>query len=386
MMLELKLMPHDVLFLRDGKPFGSEDVANAGSVFPPTLATMAGALRATLLSALGIDPVDFIAGKTAGSESSGWIGSFSGRSFRQAATLRLRHVFLEKDGECWVAAPGDLGRPKGKAATVAGPLPLRPFSWVRAGALPMISNERSWPFLLVDGGGSGLENSTGLFVRLSDLKGYLLGKPEPLEAVELDRFAVPESHVRNNLDRGRKTTRERGGLFQNRVFRLHEGVGFRLWFDWAGPELDCAGHVALGGDQHLAAFHLGPASSIPHLPSFSDFSAAYRPGHDLLKIVLSSSAPVLGQIPVPLLDQMDIQGVACAGTTPVGGWDLAASFPKPLLQNLLPGTVFLVRPKSELTEQQYREWTSSSAWVDENRGEGFGAALLAVHSIQSQGE
>lgn len=126
--LKITFEPIDTLFFRDGSPFNRKELqANINMIFPPSPATLAGAIRAAWARAMGWD------GK--GSNNSNWDDKCKGKlgGGSELASLKFDGCYLFKGSDPLFPAPAHLlGKPpvdpqKGKPTDLTLLTPQRSF-------------------------------------------------------------------------------------------------------------------------------------------------------------------------------------------------------------------------------------------------------------------
>lgn len=377
-MISLNLNPQDVLFFRDGKPFGA-DASFAETIFPPFPSTFAGALRAILLHHFTGDRQTFdqqvfyqsknellkkIVGEFAAEKDS------SRTVFKQSAALKVRQIVLEKENIRYYSAPVDL-----------------PFSWVEESTLPFYyrGKKADHRYRLLNLDAELKKPPKNDYLDEEQLKSYLLG--QDIDKPELQKeafFFLDEPHIKNRLESSLKVSRDEGGLYMYNMKRIKKGVSFRVLFEAVEEvqkmvEAGKKEFIPLGGENRVAYYQFerkennAPYGSIP----WKEFDGNYEPDRDLLKLLFTTPAVAHHKVPGTIKEHFHIRGKAVSGTAPVGGWDLKNRLPKPMYRAYLPGTVILVEPCSMLDEKTYYQILNTQ-FSDERPEEGFGSVLLGI--------
>lgn len=328
-MIGIRLEPVDTLFFRDGTPFsaGSAPQDDVGSLFPPSPASLAGAVRAALALCNGWS------GRGRWSEE---IGDVLGDGPRDPGSLSLEGPFLLRGGQPLFQMPrhvlGSVGDEGWKPCGL-----LRPGTEVTcdlgdAARLPVATG--------VGREIEGLKPGDGRWLTSAGMEAVLRGQlPPRTDVVSNDALWREEQRIGLERERSTRTAKE-GKLYSTRHVRLMPDVslGMRV----AGvPEhwtLPFGRLVSLGGESRLAECHRWEADSALDLP-LSALDVRKRMAVIALSPLDLEEAIYPGQWLAKPLDNVRIISACLNRPQRIGGWDSLARRPLPLRSVLPPGSV-----------------------------------------------
>jgi CRISPR-associated protein Cmr3 len=373
-----QLVPHDVLFFRDGKPSTRGADHYLRSLFPPRPSTLYGAVRTRRLLDGGVDLTKL--NKESWSERVNGLEPELG-PWGGFGNLEIRGPWLVRNREPLAPAPADLG------VVLAGGEEIPRIEKV-VRFHPLTSKERRWshPLNLLtsrEAGGDEPDSAAGdWFLTPAGLQAWRRGGvPEPADFIHRKTLWKDEPRTGVGLEAGRRTHAE-GLLYTFGFIRLERDVA--LGFEARETELDAGGAVRLGGEGRTAAleagapFHGDGAEAAARFslcfltPSLSE-TGGYPPGFAYDK----DNREVRGE-----LAERPCRLVAAAlpRFTFVGGWDLATGAPKPLRRAIPPGSVFLFEtldggamPLLEIDGHCFSDYPGEHL-----KEQGFGLAMAGV--------
>lgn len=381
-----RFAPDDLLFFRDGKPSTQGDDHDLESIFPPSPATLYGALRARRL---------FDAEIAVGELSKAtWPELLSADLVQELGpwggfgTMRLRGPWLVRDGnQVLLPAPGDVAvltertsdGPKVSSvfrlrlddgqSTARWSHPLgawRPFErrnegWIDASARSPVSAAGEW------------------WITAAGLTAWAAGGvPAAAELVHRSELWQPEPRVGVGLATDDRLAQEHL-LFTFGFVRLSRNV--ELGFELEGSPLAAELGLRLGGEGRTGQLRPGPT-----------FPAAPPIPQGARRIVVSTLTPMLsltgafppGFAPSRLSGKFGGLDAALAGALvrswqPLGGWDLVRRRAKPLRRAIPPGSVFAL--ESSNPSAAVSLWgTNHSDFAEEGLSQqGFGLVACGVY-------
>ncbi len=387
-MYKLVLKPQDVLFFRDGKPFGTADSSFAETIFPPHPPSIMGSLRALLIDVLS----DYSSFKESGAEKLNEIlGKFEKDNgfirFKPKDGLKIKNIYIKKFNKTYFPAPSDTGEYEGK---------LKLFNWEKRNALPFKSKS-DFEYIMLNTSPFEIEPLKERYFDCELMRKYLLSELE--EGVEVEKigrssiFYEDEEQIKNTLLRDKKTTREEGGLFMYKVKRIKEGVEIHVEFETDDELMKTfkekinnkdLNYTTLGGERKVAHYELLEDGFLENCGiDFNDFKDKYNPERVLLKLVLITPSVVKNHVPENMKELFNIKGVSVKGIVSIGGWDSERKLPKDMYKAYLPGTIFLVEPKDGFNSEFYKKVLETNFSDDLNDYylkpyEGFGAVLIGI--------
>lgn len=357
----LKVEPLDVVMFRDSRPFVGGESHRARSVFPPTPLTFQGAIRSLLLNAAlrecGKTFLDYRSHCINDQEDSivADLASKLGR-LNGAGQLRLTGPLLAaRDGEPVFPVPRDLLVAGGKQrqACALAPLDLE--------EVALIPHDRRWPKEMAPlWAEAGLRTPGSVWITARGMAQYLAESAVGDGAlVESDALYSRDVRTGIKLD-GSRGTAESGMLYVADFIRLEQEVSFLcgVVLDKDGDSLlsplGAPGILQLGGEARSARY--GPFEGGDPLTAVRSIGALVSErvaAGALLKMYLATPA-VFNQGWLPdFVDPGSLHGdleggarlklvaAAVGKPLPLGGWDLGQRRPKPMVQTVPPGSVYL---------------------------------------------
>jgi CRISPR-associated protein Cmr3 len=320
--------PIDVWLFRDGRPFAAGEDHRARSIFPPYPATLYGALRTAGMAREG---VDFDRG-------------FRSDRFGDArgpGSFRLRGPLLRRGQELLFPLPSDIARAKKDKEPEKEPLlRLRPTRGLGFSAGDGLEGPALAP-LTAHATTDEIE-SPGGYLDSDGLRAWMEGEAPPPDSWIPSRvlFSV-EERIGLALDDVAGRRPRPGLLYSAQFVRPRTNVGLAAWADDPGEGLEAGGLLRLGGDGHAASFRTADGPHLPPPPRGPRTDLAVL----LLTPALSGSPECSGWKPRKLLEKIpgSLESAALGRPVPVGGWDLAANVPKPILRAVPAGSVYFFR-------------------------------------------
>lgn len=314
-MHSLQINAADTLFFRDGRPFSMGEDTYAQGIFPPPPSVLYGALRTAFISA-----------NLAGEKLQILIS--------QSENLRIHNLFLKaSDGNIYAPIPYDLFVDKSGEAT---------FPKLKDKA---IASSIPTPQMLLHAQKEKPDNQARL-VSLDILQKYL-HQGESLvtvESVPLKDFTEKETKLgigRNNTTR----TSEEGQLYRVEMVRpakweQERSLSFLVELD--GIDISTETWLQIGGDKKATYLVEAGMRKKIDCPTFDKNEKRF-------KIYLATPALFKnGWYPKELFDKYELNLIAAAvgKPFPIGGFDIKARRPKPMLRAVPAGSVYYVEAKS----------------------------------------
>lgn len=330
-MLNLQFDPIDTLFFRDGTPFAADSSPQDGvtSMFPPSPATVAGALRAALARCNGWrDSARWPAG----------LNKVLGDGPDELGALSIEGPFLLRNGEPLFQVPRHLLGVVSENGWVPRALlrPGRPVSCDLGDAvrLPDLAGTINEPEKLKEG--------IGQWLKLAGMMAVLRGEL-PLAADVVPSTRLWSEEPRIGLKRCRSTrTAATGQLYSTRHIRLARGVSLGVRLRGVPPtwELPLDRPIPLGGESRAAVCREWDGDSALE-PLRTRFNASQRVS--IIALTAIASLPEGIRLGLHLSDGPGLVRVvsACTGRPQrIGGWDSLARRPLALRSSVAPGSVF----------------------------------------------
>ncbi|PAT36461.1 type III-B CRISPR module-associated Cmr3 family protein [Vandammella animalimorsus] len=353
--------PFDTWFFRESRPHGSVGSSELGSVFPPPVRTLAGALRTLIGDAWhsrhGSDWRSF----QASSPLAGIIGYGD-----DLGPLRLGGPFITLDGQRLYPAPANLMRKQQGGVTHYFLLELGEPVACDLGRVHLPQFPRQVPGLDELAGSTPVQ---GGWLTQQGMQNVLSGQaPKAEDVKEASELFVSEPRLGIARDNRRKGVQE-GLLYQTRHLRLRPGVGVELHLHGLAdasllPERTV---IRLGGEGRQAALQVRQDSNAPlpcapasthnrptqaavlyaltPLPCSANLPAGippqfqpstYKPANDQGQPAQVWEGELAGQ-------RLRILSVANGRALREGGWDLASHRARPVQSLLAPGSVLYVQ-------------------------------------------
>lgn len=334
----LRIEPQDMLFFRDGRPFGAASRAASGL---PNPQTVAGALRTAMLRAAGVAPERVAEGVRAGLT----FGEAAAAAGAEAVgAVRLSGPWFGKNDEILYPAPATLrrGRESGEISR------LDPLAEDLPGWKPPAPDMKPvWSRSL-----ERLEPVSG-YVSTAGMEHFLAGGAPDADHIvkEEELFAF---HDRTGIVRSpERATAAKGMIYAARMLALRGGVC--LYAALSGP-CEALGLfpesgvlVALGGEGRRAA--VAPEPNPPAPPRGGESG-------DGRLVVLTTPGPFDGRNPPDLA----VRAAVVPGYDAVSGWDLARGRPKPNRFAARAGSVYFLPPGAAVPGSLAGPEDSAAGW------------------------
>lgn len=369
--MKLFIEPNDVLMFRDGRPFAGGDDHFARGIFPPSPATIYGALRSHILSNCWSEFNKF---KNDQGQIPEDVKKEIGTPTDLGSLALCQFTLAKRNGnniEQLFPMPKDVVQEKG--VEDGKPRILTPFN---------LSNSRTITDLP-----AGLSNMWGStekpmeavsgFLSSKEMGNYLLGTA--LSITEADKLFQTEE--RTGIQKSRKTrSAETGRLYSVEYFRLNKDTGFAVEVENI-KLLPDSGILRLGGDNRSARYAAEAWDEIPVEQIKKKIADT-----NCFKLVLTTPAIFKkGWLPDCInadtmqgqINGINVQLVsACIGKPiGIGGYDFVKNHPKVMKKAVPAGSVY----SFELTEGDV-ESLFENVWLksisDEKTQEGFGITLI----------
>jgi len=304
----------DTVFFRDGRPFSMGDDSFAQGIFPPPPSVLYGALRSCFIAK--------------GLEESADLH----HSIEDSSKLKIHCIaFDDNMGSQYFPMPKDLIVPIGIKPLKAQLLALESGPEYSSSQTPMVL--KSPPNVLKT------EDEPHLISSIA-LQSYLGGDSSSFPVKRLSEFISFETKV--GIGRNKETnTVEEGKLYKIQTNRMSNSNGKQLDFsvEYSAIDLPQGTIIPLGGEGRVA-----------QLTHSEDVKIDLKhPGSINFKIYLSTPAIFQnGWKPENLLKKLGLELLAVASSNPlhIGGWDIRARKPKPMLQFVPAGTVYYVKAET----------------------------------------
>ncbi len=328
----LRFDPLDSLFFRDGRPYTKDESEQLGvtSQFPPTPATMVGALRAAVARGLGwsgygtwSDDIKQVLGDRA-----------------SLGPLGFRGPLLVRGDDMLFPAPAHLLRDGTDTHTaLLQPGPPRDCDLGPAVRLPVLPDQEP---------GTGWKPTPMTWLTALSLQAVLDGKPLPQALIKQTNLWKHEARV--GIARNVQThTTEDAALYSPQHVRLQPGVGLGLWVRGLTQEIiDRLARIAhpLGGESRAA--WITPAPTTPAWPALPE--TLHRHNGELYYSVIVLSPLPLANAPRPHQPVPGLPGTLLSASLPrplmLGGWDSLQRQPLALQPHLAPGSTLFMRAQA----------------------------------------
>lgn len=370
--MKLFIEPNDVLMFRDGRPFAGGDDHFARGIFPPSPATVYGALRSHILSNKS---GEFDTFKSDASNISKDITDEIGTPDKLGLFALTQFTLAKRNGsdiEQFFTMPKDVVKKKGSEDLKQYGLTPQKFSKSK-----IMTDLPSGLINMWHPSEDAMEAVLG-FLSLKEMAGYLTGKVPSIVTETKELFVTEE---RTGI-RKSKTSRsvETGGLYSVEYFRLNKDIGFAVEVENTNL-LSEAGMLRLGGDNRSAKYSKASWNGI-HAENIKKKIAKTN----RFKLVLTTPAIFKnGWLPEGIFSntmQGQINGIevkligACVGKpVGIGGYDFVKNHPKVMKKAVPAGSVYYFELKNSTVDSLFeRLWLKSIS--DERAQEGFGITLI----------
>jgi len=368
--MKLFIEPNDVLMFRDGRPFAGGDEHFARGIFPPSPATIYGALRSHILS---VKSGEFDTYKNDASIIDREITDEIGTPDEPGSLVLRQFALAGRDGsglEQFLPIPGDVVKEKDENGRLHL---LSPVHFPGGRLMTDLPEGLNNMWITTEG---AMEAASG-FLSSVEMEKYLLGEiPTPTESERLfsieERTGIGKSPVTRSVEAGR--------LYSVEYFRLNKDFGFVV--EVQGTELlPESGIMRLGGDHRSVKYKTVSCNDIPLEPVKNMIVDRRR-----FKLVLTTPAIFKqGWLPGwinPGTKHGDINGVkvrltgACVGKpVGIGGYNLARNIPKLMKKAAPAGSVYFFEVTDGNPEKLFEIlWLKSIS--EEKSQEGFGITLI----------
>ncbi|WP_299458259.1 type III-B CRISPR module-associated protein Cmr3 [uncultured Microscilla sp.] len=380
--MKIKIDALDTLFFRDGKPFSLGEETWAEGLFPPSPGVLYGALRSLYFS---LHPHEM---------------DKAGQDNDPTKELIIKGIYFFMEDEWHLVNPLDYVKEK-KA--------YRPrFHLLCLKDLPQEIKGTSYPLSsgLVPPKNIQVENVEGM-ISLDALEDYAMLNEASGEIKPWARYVHVEPKVGIGRSKITNSTREgllyRVGMVRPAFDPVKEGEApnvdatferLSIIIDFEGlPAMDhlpAKGFFRLGGESKAVAYEVfEPTINLP--------SQAIE-GQGIFKLVLLTPAlfdngwcpasinPTTGRGTLTIAPQKMVEVELLAAATgkpvPVGGFDMQAKLPKPMLKAVPAGAVYYFRLANAEDAPLLQQKFSPASLSDQRANEGFGLALF-IHTKNS---
>jgi CRISPR-associated protein Cmr3 len=369
--MKLFIEPNDVLMFRDGRPFAGGDDHFARGIFPPSPATIYGALRSHILSNCWSEFTKF---KNNQGQIPEDVKKEIGTPTELGSLALCQFTLAKRNGnniEQLFPMPKDVVQEKGVEdgkPCILTPLNLsssKTITDLPAGLSNMWSPTEK------------LMEAVSGFLSSIEISKYLLGTAPSI--TEADKLVQTEE--RTGIQKSRKTrSAETGRLYSVEYFRMSESSGFAVEVENT-KLLPDSGILRLGGDNRSAGYTKALWNDIPIEPIKKRIAETKR-----FKLVLTTPAIFnQGWLPEGIdADTMQgqINGIeiklisACIGKPiGIGGYDFVKNQPKRMKKAVPTGSVYYFEMKDGKADNLFEKlWLKSIS--DEKAQEGFGITLI----------
>jgi len=370
--MRLFIEPNDVLMFRDGRPFAGGDDHFARGIFPPSPATLYGALRSYILSHYWSEFEKF---KTGPEQIPDDVRREIGTP-DELGSIVLRQFTLAKRNESgavqYFPMPMDVVKEKGKEEDRT--YILKP---VKLSGRKMITDlphglDNMWIY------SENPMEAVQSFLSSEEMDKYLLCKA-PSGWTRPDELFKSEDRTGIRKNRSKRSV-ETGGLYSVEYFRLKDDMGFTIELENTSL-LPPSGILRLGGDNRSAMYSLTSWDELPVEWIKKKISVDKR-----FKLVLETPAVFnKGWMPGWINGdtmQGEINGIvvrlvsACvAKPIGIGGYDFVKNIPKVMKKAVPAGSVYYFDLINGSVDSLFeRLWLKSIS--DERSKEGFGITLI----------
>ncbi len=366
--VSIQFTPLDSWFFREARPHGSVGNSELGSVFPPSVRTLLGAVR-TLMG-------DTWFARHGGGEHKDW-RSFASNTALQAVIgfgdnlgpLRVTGPFLQRDGQRLYPAPTNLmvKEQDGKAHYFLLDLGTPVHCDLGRVHLPCFPQKVPGLKEVV-----GSKPAEGYWLTQQGYTAVLAGQaPQAKEVLASKDLFTEEPRLGIGRDNHRGGVQE-GLLYQTRHLRLQADISVEIELHGITDSnlLPQDTVVRLGGEGRTAALHITPSAATAKLPQVDlgdklHTLALYALTPSLCATDLPAGIPAgfvrsqhsgydcwTGQLAGQALR---VLAVACQRPLREGGWDLAQHRARSVQSLLAPGSVLYVQSDTPLNAETLQE-------------------------------
>lgn len=302
-----RYIPADTIFCKGAEPMEKGVDHAASSIFPPTVETIGGAVRAAYLREMGIPENEYRKGKTSADDA---IGDPGGK-----APFQVLGPFFEKAEQFFVPAPYSWFTDKSEFDT--GQMQV-----YRGGSLETSLVECDTPVLLwAKGLKNELQSLGGKWIKLEDLQSdedflWVQSADDFFDFEQRTGIGIDFSKKENGKSQGYRTVRE-GHLYSFTHARLKPDVRLIFGLSPKSP-LQERGCLMLGGEKCFGVYEQIDYSLPSSAPGQFHLSLSMLPCTAEAKSCLAATGKIVH----------------------FGGWDMVRGFHKPLQSYYPAGSVF----------------------------------------------
>lgn len=370
--MKLFIEPNDVLMFRDGRPFAGGDDHFARGIFPPSPATIYGALRSHILSNHWSEFNKF---KDNSEQIPEDVKREIGTNEKLGSLVLSQFTLARRNSngiEQFFPIPKDVVKKKG-----SGDLKLYELAPQKLPENIIITDLPARLLNMWYPSEDVMEVVSG-FLSLKEMARYLTGVAPSKVIESIDIFAIDE---RTGI-RKSKTSRsvETGGLYSVEYFRLNKDIGFAVEVDNTKllPEF---GILRLGGDNRSARYSKTSWNEISTEPIKKKIADTKQ-----FKLILTTPAIFInGWLPSGIdlntmqgqINGIEIKLISASIGKPVGigGYDFVKNHPKVMKKAVPAGSVYYFELKEGTVDSLFeRLWLKSIS--DERKQEGFGITWI----------
>lgn len=340
--MRIEIIPLDILFFRDGKPFTKEEETWADGVFPPLPSVFYGALRTAYFA---VHPEDFPLVNT---------------DRDPTGNLRIEGFYLQTDTATYLSLPRDCLQKKESG---------------RKGEAVLLGIEDklpdvflSYPLKALLGSQEETEEVTDGLLGTVSFNDYLKKKSRKFFYDKISDFCLAESKIgigRANLEK----SAEEGNLYRAKMWRLglkmtQKGLQkLNFLLEFTGLELPSEGILKLGGEGRAAYYRCFQGGSVKEdelvaFPGFKEekmfklvlvtpaifsrkdiFSAGQGTDSWLPAWLEGKDGTLSGNLPGTSL-KVELVAAATGRPVTIGGFDLYKGRPKPTHKGVPAGSVY----------------------------------------------
>ncbi|MEI7811089.1 MAG: type III-B CRISPR module-associated protein Cmr3 [Ignavibacteria bacterium] len=354
------MTPLDVLSFRDGRPFGSGDEHLLKLAFPPSLSTIYGALRTSIMSEF---KGAFYDAASIPAKTLEVTGDKDG--FGELAIKDFGFILNRGTGERIYITPNDILKSKTtKGYQTAGPMELP------AGVKTNLPEELKQ---ISSAALKDFYESPDEFITENGLIKYLTNIPlNEDDFIKSEKFYQKECRTGITVDTGSKTV-EQGALFTIEFVRINKDAGFMIDINHTLS----GGYFKLGGEGRAVKIEKsgGKEFAVPNVkvnrgikvvtitPLFSE--NGWYPQKESVKMIENKADTKLKFLTASI-----------KGYKSIGGWDLAKGQSKPMLRYIPEGSVFYFEPEDKNIKEINNSEIINLSAASEQIKQGFGLSII----------
>jgi len=371
--MRLFIESNDVLMFRDGRPFSGGEDHFARCIFPPSPATIYGAIRSRILSERWEEYDEFKKGTS--EDLNVEIGTPDTNG-----TLAITGFGLAMRNEGMVAPlfpiPRDTVKIKGNNG--GDMFLLKPEPEIKGITKTNLPEFLDYLWIARE---DALEDAVG-FLTVEEVERYLLGEP-PKVLIPPEKLFQHEERTGIRKSKSTKSVDPKeGGLYSVEYVRMNQDTGFFL--EMVGTSLlPSTGILRLGGDYRTARYKEA-SWDLPEIPQIKKrisetkrfklflttpaiFKKGWLPG-SFDEITLKGS---INEI------EMQMIGAALGRPAGIGGFDLVKGRPKMMEKGVPAGSVYFFEMTESNVDKLFdRLWLQPVS--DERQHEGFGISMIGT--------